>query len=814
MKFHLCIALCVFSQNACRSKLAVDVATGAGAAASNISFADKTLSVPVGSSKTILVTQGTIDITLQAKVVPSNNNILVRTYKTSSGVVTKVTGIASGTSQLTASYGAMTADSNVRVTDTNANILSPNTPTLAYDVAGNYVGLANHALSLAPSKLAGNGGSIYECLLVPGSNPLPSGVTLASDTCVISGTPTSLFAITPFQILVLNDLGNSTIASISLGVASTASAPTLGFGAATGTTGNVNSLMTVTPSTLNNNGTSITSCGVKSGSTALPAGLSVNPFTCVISGTPTSTLTTTNYTLVATNAAGTSTAATVQLTINAAIGSLSVTSISPTIGPSIGGTTITITGQGFTADATVTVGGVACTSVTVVTSTQITCVTPAVNSALANVAVTQSSGTSQLSGSFYYLVTHTAFVDGGGATGINHDSNNDSVWSSGISFQSKLYLATAESGKIRVAVYNGNDTTPVWTFVDGNTANGINFNNTRNATYPNMTIFSNKLYVTWGESNGSGWSQVRASVYNGNDSSPTWTTIDGGGATGISRTATSQSIKPRFAVVNSKLYATWEENPGNNIDQIRVAVYNGNDSSPSWSFVDGNAATTGINKNTGLIAYAPYPMSFNNKLYIAWNESVDMNNNYMHVAVYNGNDSSPSWSFIDGASGIYYSSNNSQASVVGLAIANSKLYATWAELDNGSTYNRIRVAVYNGNDSSPTWALVDGNNAFGLNYSHTQQASYSRLGVVNNNLYTTWVESNGTNNQIRLAAYNGNDSSPSWTFADGNAANGINHDVMQDASVPIVVESNAKLYVSWTEYYNNLHPQERVAVGK
>jgi hypothetical protein len=56
---------------------------------------------------------------------------------------------------------------------------------------------------------------------------------------------------------------------------------------------------------------------------------------------------------------------------------LTVTGIDPATGDTAGGTTVTITGTGFEAGATVTIGGNAATNVAVVSSTEITCDTPA-----------------------------------------------------------------------------------------------------------------------------------------------------------------------------------------------------------------------------------------------------------------------------------------------------------------------------------------------------------------------------------------------------------------------------------------------------
>jgi hypothetical protein len=81
-----------------------------------------------------------------------------------------------------------------------------------------------------------------------------------------------------------------------------------------------------------------------------------------------------------------------------------VTGISPASGPAAGGTSVTITGTGFAAGATVTLGGVAATGVTVVNATSITATTAAHAGAVVNVVITNpdtQSGT--LTNGFTYV---------------------------------------------------------------------------------------------------------------------------------------------------------------------------------------------------------------------------------------------------------------------------------------------------------------------------------------------------------------------------------------------------------------------------
>ncbi|WP_425565424.1 IPT/TIG domain-containing protein, partial [Pedococcus aerophilus] len=71
-----------------------------------------------------------------------------------------------------------------------------------------------------------------------------------------------------------------------------------------------------------------------------------------------------------------------------------ISKVAPTSGPLSGGTTVTITGTGFTSSATVKFGSVNAAGVTVLSSTQLTAVSPAGSPGSVDVSVTTSGGTS------------------------------------------------------------------------------------------------------------------------------------------------------------------------------------------------------------------------------------------------------------------------------------------------------------------------------------------------------------------------------------------------------------------------------------
>lgn len=79
-----------------------------------------------------------------------------------------------------------------------------------------------------------------------------------------------------------------------------------------------------------------------------------------------------------------------------------VTGVAPGSGPTSGGTSVTLTGTGFTGATAVTFAGVPATSFTVNSPTQISAVAPAGNAGAAVVTVTTPAGTSASDAFFFY----------------------------------------------------------------------------------------------------------------------------------------------------------------------------------------------------------------------------------------------------------------------------------------------------------------------------------------------------------------------------------------------------------------------------
>ncbi|MFJ1270227.1 IPT/TIG domain-containing protein, partial [Legionella lytica] len=90
----------------------------------------------------------------------------------------------------------------------------------------------------------------------------------------------------------------------------------------------------------------------------------------------------------------------------------SISGVTPNTGPVAGGTTITISGTGFTPTTTVTVDGLAATSITVNSATSLTASTPAYVSGplAANVVVSNEVGSTTLAGGFTYQASSPTLI--------------------------------------------------------------------------------------------------------------------------------------------------------------------------------------------------------------------------------------------------------------------------------------------------------------------------------------------------------------------------------------------------------------------
>ncbi|MGA8890945.1 MAG: putative Ig domain-containing protein [Anaeromyxobacteraceae bacterium] len=149
--------------------------------------------------------------------------------------------------------------------------------------------------AVTPDVPSVSGGAVPSWSVSPA---LPAGLTLGTTTGVISGTPTTPSAVTPYVVTATNAAG-STTAGITITVNHAVTPPT-------GLTYLHNPVIytmsqAIVPNTPSTSGGQPTSYAV---TPALPAGLSLDPSTGIVSGTPTTPASVATYTVTASNAGG------------------------------------------------------------------------------------------------------------------------------------------------------------------------------------------------------------------------------------------------------------------------------------------------------------------------------------------------------------------------------------------------------------------------------------------------------------------------------------------------------------------------------
>jgi Big-like domain-containing protein/IPT/TIG domain-containing protein/putative Ig domain-containing protein/VCBS repeat protein len=300
--------------------------------------------------------------------------------------ISSSTGAISGTATVThaaSSFTVTVTDAN-GVTASNSFSLIVNSAVTATSVIPSPTLTLGHASPFTP--VTGANGT--PPLTYSVSPPLLASLSMAPSTGTISGTPTISSAATPYTVTVTDANGATATAGFNLTVNS---ALTANLVIPSQSLSQNHAAAPFTP-VIGTNGTPPLSYSV---SPALPGGLAIASSTGAISGTPTVTSPTTNYTVTVTDADGATATATFGLTVNT--GPPTVTSVSPNSGPASGGTLVTVSGTNFTGATAVNFGSAPAASFTVNSATSITATSAAGSAGAVDVTVTNTGGTSTTS---------------------------------------------------------------------------------------------------------------------------------------------------------------------------------------------------------------------------------------------------------------------------------------------------------------------------------------------------------------------------------------------------------------------------------
>ena len=243
-------------------------------------------------------TQGTAISTLS----PTSTGSAVASYSAASlpaGLsINTTTGAITGTPTVisTATDYTITATNSAGSSTATVNItVNPTLPAISYPSPQTF----KQGISITPIPPTSTGGPVATY----SAASLPAGLVINASTGAISGTPTTISFATNYTITATNATG-STTATINITV--TLGPPNISY--PTPQTLVVGTAVTLTPT--NTGGTALTYTA-----SGLPAGLTINATSGVISGTPTTIAAATNYIITATNLAG-SGAANIYITVN------------------------------------------------------------------------------------------------------------------------------------------------------------------------------------------------------------------------------------------------------------------------------------------------------------------------------------------------------------------------------------------------------------------------------------------------------------------------------------------------------------------
>jgi hypothetical protein len=197
---------------------------------------------------------------------------------------------------------------------------------------------------------------------------------------------------------------------------------------------------------------------------------------------------------------------------------------------------------------------------------------------------------------------------------------------SGLSPVTKYYFVVLiKDAAGNMAIYQAVEQTTIqlvmtgdWIFMDGETAESLNYDTSQDATNPRMAVFESKLYAAWSE-NYMYWTnievnrtQIRVKQWNGTD----WSFVDGSSDTGLNYDNSHTADFPQMISFDSKLYAAWSEFDGSDY-LIRVKEWDGT----TWTFVDGDGAEGLVYDSSPSTAVAhPQMIQYQSRLYIIWEE--------------------------------------------------------------------------------------------------------------------------------------------------------------------------------------------------
>ena len=266
-----------------------------------------------------------------------------------------------------------------------------------------------------------------------------------------------------------------------------------------------------------------------------------------------------------------------------------------------------------------------------------------------------------------------------------------------------------------------------------------------------------------------------------------------GGASPVNQASNQSAQETSLTAIAGVPHVAWREADGNN-DEIRVARLNS--AGTAWEQLVGGASP--INQANNQTGFEPSLSSVGTTPYVAWAES-DGTNDEIRVSRLNDAGTAwqqgPLWTGVSATSGGINQATNRNAKEPSLTSIGGVPYVAWSETDG--TNDEIRVARLNaaGTGWEQPWTGVSATSG-GINQATDRNAIRPSLTSIGGVPYVAWQEFDGLNQEIRVSRLNA--AGTAWEQVVGGASP-INQANNQNGVDPALAEIGGVPYVAWRE---------------
>ncbi len=283
---------------------------------------------------------------------------------------------------------------------------------------------------------------------------------------------------------------------------------------------------------------------------------------------------------------------------------------------------------------------------------------------------------------------------------------------------------------------------------------------TPHALAPSLIFHGDVPYVTWAEINSKGVSIV----YVKHKDDKAW--VETGEPLNLSMN--SNASFPAIASSGNKLYAVWNEEDGNKINQVYVKEWDGSE----WKQLGGS-----LNAGQLYPASTSVISSDKSSLFVAWTEIGSNNVSHLYVKQWDGN----SWRLIGDKMN---KDAGRHALTPSIVTGKSSVYLAWSEYDKNGVA-QLYVSQWNGTAWDPV--------AEALNIDHAGHALSPSMSIAGTTPYIAWMEYN--DEAVSRIFARRWDSKKGWV----RLGEGINMDMRRHASSPSLAMNDGVPYVTWIE---------------